>query len=139
MSLSQYTRFLVIGGFVGVITVGCRELIGHMLVADTAAYYSLSVVFAYAAGIALSFVLNRRHTFNQRDTSANYSGFALFALIALLGAFCTWMLALLLRYGAHLNALLGNSAAAVAFALAALFSTLITYPLNARFVFSRRR
>jgi putative flippase GtrA len=139
MSLSQYARFLVIGGFVGLITVGCRELIGRMLVTDSAAYYSLSVVLAYALGIALTYVLNRRHTFNQRDTSASYSTFALFALIALLGAFCTWMLSLLLRYGAHLNALLGNCAAAAAFALAALLSTLITYPLNARFVFRRGR
>jgi putative flippase GtrA len=135
MSPGQYARFLLVGAFVGLASVGFREVIGRMLVADSAGYYSLSVVLAYALGIALSFILNRRHTFNQRDTSASFSSFALFVLIALLGAFCTWALSLLLRYGAHLNALLGNSAAAVAFALAALLSTVITYPLNARFVF----
>jgi putative flippase GtrA len=139
MSLSQYARFLVIGAFVGLITVGCRELIARILVTDNAAYYSLSVVLAYALGIVLAYTLNRRHTFDQRETSATCSRFALFALIALLGAFCTWLLSLLLRYGMHLNALLGEHAAAAAFALAALLSTLVTYPLNARFVFRRAR
>jgi putative flippase GtrA len=139
MSLTQYGRFLVIGAFVGLITVGCRELIGHMLVVDSAAYYSLSVVLAYMLGIVLSYVINRRHTFNQHNTAASLSNLALFGLIALLGASCTWLLSMLLRYGVHLTALLGHFAAPVAFAFASLLATLITYPLNARFVFRRDR
>jgi hypothetical protein len=43
------------------------------------------------------------------------------------------------RYGAHLNTLPGNSSVAVTFVLAALLSSLITYPLNARFVFRHDR
>jgi len=136
MSLKQYARFLVIGGIVGL--VSCRELMGRMLIADSRAGYSLSVILAYVMGIALSFFLNRRHTFAQSDKAlAGYSNFPLFALIALLGAACTWVLSLLLRYGTHLNALLGDYAAAVAFALAAVLATVVTYPLNARFVFKR--
>jgi putative flippase GtrA len=137
MSLSQYARFLLVGGFVGLITLGARELVGRVLIADNAAYYSVSVLIAYALGIALSYALNRRHTFNLAGGSSGYSDFALFALIALGGALSTWMLSLALRYGAHLEMLLGRSSATVAFALATLLSSLITYPLNAQFVFRR--
>jgi putative flippase GtrA len=139
LSLSQYTRFLLVGAVVGLITVACRELIGRLLGVDNAARYSVSVVSAYALGIVLAYLLNRRHTFAQHEVAPSYGNFALFALIAVMGALCTWLLSLALRYGAHLNDRLGAYAAATAFALAALLSTLVTYPLNARFVFRRAR
>jgi putative flippase GtrA len=132
---SQYARFLAVGALVGGVTVGLRELIARLLAVDSAWCYSLSVVLAYLVGIVLSYILNRRLTFRQVGASTDPSAFAFFAAIALLGTFCTWAFSLLLRYGAHFNALLGGFAAAAAFALAAVISTLITYPLNARFVF----
>ena len=58
MSFGQYTRFLIVGAFVGVVTIGCRELIGHLLVVDNRQTYSISIVIASAIGIVLSFVLN---------------------------------------------------------------------------------
>ena len=139
MSPSQYARFLVVGATVGLVTVGLRELIARALVADSAVHYSLSVVLAYIVGIVLSYVLNRRLTFSQSDAPSSLFAFALFAVVALLGTVSTWAFSLLLRYGAHFNALLGSFGAAVAFALAAVISTLITYPLNVRFVFRRDR
>ncbi len=59
MSFGQYTRFLVVGAFVGLVTLGCRELIGHLLVVDNQRTYSVSVTVAYAIGIALSFLKNQ--------------------------------------------------------------------------------
>ena len=135
----QYAKFLAVGTFVGLVTVGLRELIGRILGADNATYYSLSVVLAYAVGIVLSYALNRRATFGADSSSATVTAFVLFTAIALLGTASTWAFSLLIRYGAHLSVLLGNFAAAAAFALAAVVSTLITYPLNARFVFRRSR
>jgi putative flippase GtrA len=134
---SQYLRFLSVGTFVGLVTVGLREIIGRMMIADNAWYYSLSVVLAYVVGIVLSYILNRRLTFGQSDVLASPSAFTLFAAIGVLGTVSTWAFSLLLRYSAHVNAPLGRIAPAVAFALAAVISTLITYPLNARFVFRR--
>lgn len=139
MSLSQYLRFLLVGAVVGLMTVACREVIGRLLGVDDAVRYSVSVVGAYALGIVMAYLLNRRHTFARHEAAASYWNFALFALIALLGALSTWLLSLALRYGAHLNERLGEYSAASAFALAALLSTLVTYPLNARFVFGRAR
>lgn len=139
MSLGQYARFLVIGAFVGIVTVGCRELIGHLLAADTRRNFSISVSLAYAIGIALSFLLNHRFTFGGDDRSRNWRVFSRFVAIAIVGLVSTWVLALALRYGTHLDARIGSPAKLVAFATATFLSTLLTYPLNARFVFGGRR
>jgi putative flippase GtrA len=139
MSLGQYARFVIIGAFVGIVSVGCRELIGYLLAADTAWNYSVSVAFAYAVGIMLSFLLNHRFTFGGDDSSRNWRIFARFAAIAVVGLVATWLLALALRYGTHLDARIGSAAKLVAFVAAALLSSLLTYPLNARFVFGGPR
>jgi putative flippase GtrA len=139
MSLGQYARFVIIGAFVGIVSVGCRELIGYLLAADTASNYSVSVALAYAVGIALSFLLNHRFTFDGNDSSRNWRSFSRFAAIALVGLVMTWLLALALRYGTHLDALIGSPAKLVSFATATFLSSMLTYPLNARFVFGGPR
>lgn len=136
MSLGQYARFVIIGAFVGVVTVGCRELIGHLLAADTRRNYSASVVIAYAVGIALSFLLNHRFTFQANAESRNWRKFLQFAAFAIVGLVATWGLSLALRYGTHLDALIGPAARPLAFATAAFLSSLLVYPLNSRFVFA---
>ncbi len=139
MSLGQYARFLIIGALVGVVSVGCRELTGYLLAADTAGSYSVSVAVAYTVGIVLSFLLNRRFTFGGDDGSRNWRIFSRSAAIAVVGLVATWLLALVLRYGTHLDARIGSAAKLVAFVAAALLSSLLTYPLNARFVFGGRQ
>ena len=139
MSLGQYARFLIIGAFVGIVSVGCRELIGHLLIADTRRNFSISVGVAYAIGITLSFFLNHRFTFGGDDSSRKWQNFCQFAAIAVVGLVLTWILALGLRYGTHLDVHIGRAARPVAFATAALLSSVLTYPLNARFVFGHRR
>jgi putative flippase GtrA len=139
MSFGQYTRFLFVGAFVGIITVGCRELIGHLLVADTQRNYSISVASAYATGIALSFLLNHRFTFGKTGGQRSWGKFVQFAAIAIVGLISTWLLSLALRYGLHLDARIGQSARLVAFVGATLLSSALTYPLNSMFVFSEPR
>lgn len=139
MSLGQYARFVIIGAFVGIVSVGCRELIGHLLAADTRRNFSISVLLAYAVGITLSFFLNHRFTFGGDGSSRNWRVFLQFAAIAIAGLLSTWVLALALRYGTRLDARIGSAAKPVAFATAAFLSSLLTYPLNARFVFGGRR
>jgi putative flippase GtrA len=135
MSLAQYARFLIVGAFVGIVTIGCRELIGDLLSADTRGNYSVSIVFAYAVGISLSFLLNHRFTFGQAGNRRSWRKFLRFTVIAFVGLASTWALSFLLRYGAHLDALLGPMARLAAFATATLLSSLLTYPLNSLFVF----
>ena len=139
LSFGQYARFLIVGAFVGIVTVGCRELIGHLLVVDNRQTYSLSIVLAYAIGIALSFLLNQRFTFGGSSSPRSWSRFAGFVVLALLGMALTWLISLLLRYGLHLDALLGERARMAAFAGGALLSSALIYPLNSLFVFSGRR
>jgi putative flippase GtrA len=139
MSLGQYLRFLVVGTFVGVITVGCRELIGHLLAEDTPRNYTISIAVAYTIGMALSFLLNHRFTFDGDGKSRNWRVFFRFAAIASVGIVTTWILSLALRYGTNLDALIGPAAKPAAFAAATVLSTFLTYPLNSRFVFGRRR
>jgi len=49
------------------------------------------------------------------------------------------LISLALRYGLPLPALIGKSSASVAFAMATVLASLITYPLNALFVFGKKR
>jgi putative flippase GtrA len=137
MSFAQYLRFIFVGAFVGVVTIGCRELIGLILHGDTRQNFTISVLLAYAVGIALSYFLNQRFTFDRGD-SAGLKAFLRFVAVALLGLVSTAVLAVTLRYGANLDLLIGPLARPVAFATATVLSTLITYPLNARFVFGSR-
>lgn len=136
MSLTRYARFLVVGAFVGILTVGCRELIGRILVVDTRLTFTVSIVLAYAFGITLGFLLNHRFTFDADGTSRNAGMFLRFVVVAVIGLVLTWLLSFTFRYAANLDAQIGPAAKPAAFAIAALLASLITYPLNARFVFS---
>lgn len=137
LSLGQYGRFLLVGGFVGVVTVACRELVGWALHADTQRTYSLSIAAAYTVGVVLSFLLNHRFTFGGPAGHRNWRSFARFVAVALTGLLSTWAFSLALRYGLQLDALIGRSAKLLAFATATVMSSLLTYPLNSWFVFGR--
>jgi putative flippase GtrA len=139
LSLGQYARFMLVGGFVGVVTVASRELIGRVLHADTPQAYSLSVVVAYALGLVLSFLINHRFTYNGSASGRSWRKFVQFVAVALIGMLITWALSLALRYGLRLDSLIGPSAKPVAFATAALLSSALTYPLNSWFVFGEPR
>jgi putative flippase GtrA len=85
----------------------------------------------------LSFLANHRFTFGGTH-SRDWRKFLLFTSVALVGMASTWLLSLLLRYGAHLDAIAGKFSATLAFAVATLLSSTITYPLNALLVFRKR-
>jgi putative flippase GtrA len=138
VSWIQYSRFLAIGALVGLFTVAIRELVGLALPEDGPISYSVSVVIAYSLGILSSFELNRRYTFRASGTSRQRDRFLPFIVCALVGLACTWALSLIFRYGLSLDAVIGVLARSVAFATATLLSSLLTYFLNARFVFSSR-
>jgi putative flippase GtrA len=137
MSLIQYARFLAVGGAIGLICIGCRALIGFVLGADTAARYSISVLTAYAGGILLSFLINGRYTFKDVSGNPEWSSFPSFVLVAVTGLMSTWLLSVLIRYETTSWMALGRYSGTIAFAIATLTSTALTYPLNALLVFRR--
>lgn len=136
ISLRQYSRFLVIGTIVGLITLAGRELIAVMLGPDTPVRYGASVTLAYALGIVLSFAVNGRFTFGRRGR-ADWSRLPRFAAIAMLGLVTTAVLSVAFRYGLPLDRWLGAWAAPFAFGFAALCASALTYPLTAVCVFAR--
>ena len=83
-------------------------------------------------------MLNRRFTFSGNEAARGWSRFIPFVAVALVGLVCTWLISLALRYGLPLTALIGKSSAPVAFAAATVLASLITYPLNALFVFGNQ-
>jgi len=138
LSLGQYARFFVVGTIAGLFSIACREIFGHLLGTDDPRHYSVSVALAYMAGIAVSFMLNQRFTFFRDKATHTWSRFIPFVAVALVGLVCTWLISVALRYGLPLPALIGKSSAPVAFAAATVIASLITYPLNALFVFGRK-
>ena len=128
----------MVGTIAGLLSIACRELFGRLLGTDDPRHYSISVVLAYLAGIAVSFVLNQRFTFSGAPAARSWSRFIPFVVVALVGLVCTWLISLALRYGLPLTALIGKSSAPVAFAAATVLASLITYPLNALFVFGNQ-
>jgi putative flippase GtrA len=94
-------------------------------------------MLAYVVGIAVSYFLNHRFTFSGDAASNNWLRFILFVAVALVGLVCTWLLSVALRYGLPLPELIGKSSATVAFGIATLLASLVTYPLNALFVFGK--
>jgi putative flippase GtrA len=139
LSLQQYARFLLVGLVVGVIAVILRELISRALPADTPAYYSLSVIVVYAAGILLSFALHSRYTFGVGPRVESSGGLVPFTAVALVGALATWLVSLLFRYGLGFDRLFGDLSGSAAFAVGAVSASLLTYSLNAHMVFHRRQ
>jgi putative flippase GtrA len=136
--LRQYLRFMAVGAFVAVMAIGARELIAAMFTADTTLSFSVSVALAYALGIALSYVLNSRFTFRAANRVHDWRRLAAFITIAGVGMVSTWILSLTIRYVTPVGTIFGRASAAAAFAFAALLSSLLTYPLNARWVFHPR-
>lgn len=139
MSLAQYARFLTTGGAVGALTVACRELIGWLLGADDPARYSISIVTAYAIGIVLSFIINRRYTFRYAGRLGVWASFLRFLGVALAGLLLSWSLSLTLRYETSWAIEPGRFSALAAFAIATILSSAVTYPLTATVVFRRER
>jgi putative flippase GtrA len=135
LSLAQYRRFFLVGTVVGLLAIALRELIAAVLPADTPFFYSISVVGVYVLGILLSYVLQRRFTFKTSLEERTWRRLISFVSVALLGALVTWLLSLSFRYELGFDRVLGHSSGSMAFAVAAVSSSVLTYTLNALLVF----
>jgi putative flippase GtrA len=129
-----YCRYFVIGAVVGCLAILAREAIAALLPADTPVYYTLSVALVYVGGILASYYGHRKVTF--RDTSVSgrvFKSFSAFVLIAIFGMLATASLSILFRYGIPVQ--VGRFQPSLAFALATLATSLLTYRLNKNYAF----
>lgn len=131
---TEYARFLLVGGFVGVMTLASREAVGLVLGADDRVNYSISIFIAYSLGIALSFLINSRFTFRAEAGGAALR-FLVFVPVSLFGMGLTWLIALGVREAGAGFGLGGREWATPVFGVAALLSSALTYPLTASLVF----
>ena len=132
--LDKYFRYAVIGAVVGISAILLREGIAWFL-PDEPIYFALSVGFIYALGIVLSFILQQTFTFRPDQQVHSWRKLLPFIVVALIGAVATLLLALLYRYGFAFDRLFGGFGPALAFAAATLTSSVLSFWLNARFVF----
>ena len=131
--MRQYLVYFVVGGFVGVLTVVIREVFAG-LTHDSPSFYALSVSLAYSIGIVLSFTLHKLITFKSvLNRPTHRFSFVMFTLIAITGLILTSGFAVLIRYGLDLDRWLYQYAGMIAFIIASLATSVITYGLNARF------
>jgi len=137
LSFHQYRRFFLVGTVVGLLAIALRELIAAALPADTPLFYSISVIVVYVFGIVLSYVLQHRFTFKVSLGNSNWRRLASFIAVALIGALTTWLLSLVFRYELGFDRIFGHLSGSMAFAVAAVTSSVLTYTLNALLVFRR--
>jgi len=131
----RYVSYLIVAALVGIITVAIREVIGLILLEDTPFTYAVSVLFAYGCGIVLSFVWQARFTFRHRQARRRRGHFWIFAGVAVAGSILTVTLSRQLRYEAGFDQLFGAGGPGLAFAAAAMLTSVVSYAANARYVF----
>jgi putative flippase GtrA len=132
---AEFATYVAVGIVVGLITVGLRAIFAALLPKDTAFFYSVSVVAAYAVGVCISFALQRRITFSRATVDQAAKCFGLFVGIAMIGTIATWAMSLMFRYVLLFDSLFGDLGATAAFVLAAVLTSMLTYSLNAKIVF----
>ena len=136
ISISQYLRYASVALAALVVTVLTREFVQFLFVADTEIIYGLSIIIAYTVGIMVNFSLQKRLTFRLAHNRVTTGLFLGFVIVALIGAGATLLVAFALRYGLRLDHIVGAGAPMLAFFLATVFSSFLTYTLNTRYIFS---
>lgn len=135
---NSFARYLLVGGFVGVLGVAGRELIGVLLPRDTPFYYGISVVTIYALCVLLSFALHQVITFRGALSLIQWRNLLRFLLVAAFSGCCTGIAAIAIRYAPGFERLLEPYGAMVAFIAASVLVSAISYSLNAKYVFATR-
>jgi putative flippase GtrA len=136
MTSRPYFKYLVVGGIVGLLAIAAREILAYMLPGDSPGYYLLSVIIIYAGGIIASFYGHFHVSFSHvKDKSATLVSMFKFTLVALAGMGATATLSYQIRYNLGLETVFGPLLPSFAFGMAALTASLLTYSLNARYIF----
>jgi len=135
LSVTQYSVYFIIGSIVAVIAVILREGIAW-LIGDSPLYYMLSVAIVYIIGTLLSFILHRFITFKEKHVPFSFKKFYIFTVVAMLGMLLTAAVSAMFRYILYFDLIFLSYSGTISFCVAALLTSVISYYLNARFLFS---
>ena len=136
LSLRQYASYAAVAVAAFLVTVSSREAFAWMLPADTAWFYTVSMAMAYALGIVVNFTLQHALTFRSGRSDKSWGMFLGFVAVAALGGAVTVAAALAFRYVLGFPLLFGELAGTAAFVAGTVIASVVTYWMNARFVFA---
>ncbi|WP_218081007.1 GtrA family protein [Anthocerotibacter panamensis] len=127
---ANYPTYFVVGTSIALFTIGVRQVLGWCLGDSHALGYILSMVVAYSLGIILSYIFQRRFTFTKRRGRTPGLERVLYVGTALLGMLLTVVFSLGLHSFLALVPILPEVHNNLAFAVAALATSVITYLIN---------
>jgi putative flippase GtrA len=135
ISYNRYPRFFMIGSLVGIATILVRELIASMLGSDGKLDYLITICGAYGFGIIASFTLQRLFTFRNDEGKRASGHFVLFVLVAMTGGALVALLSFVFRYALLNDSLFNQYTPTLAFIAATLLVSVLSYWVNAKYVF----
>ena len=88
--ISEYARFFVNGGILGIVAWGMQLLIYRMLGGDSATVYTLASALTYAPLVIVNFMIQRAWIFNRQGLFLRFvvANAAIMLLVSLLSPLC---------------------------------------------------
>lgn len=135
---SSYPTYFTVGLFNTIFTIGLREIIEVYIDSEELLGYIISIVFAYTVGILVSFALHSYLTFaKSRKYSKKFlKRFVYFYGNQSLGMVLTIGLSLLIRETLELTQISTKFENTIAFSMAAILTSIVTYVINKLFIFN---
>lgn len=133
---SKYPAYFIVGGFVTLITIVIRDLIGKFLYRSELEYI-LSIVIVYSFGIVLSYFLQSRFTFKtqaKQIRSFKYK-FSSYTVIQIVGMGVTIGSSLLFRHLLSSTTVIAQFRDTIAFIIASLIASVVTYTVSRMHIF----
>ena len=132
----KYPTYFLVGGFVTAVTIILFDIIGRLL-QRSAKELMISIVAVYTVGIILSYILQSRFTFQTQKTQTRSFKYKFLSYVAvqLAGMGVTITLILPIRYLLLTLPTLPVSRDTIAFAIASLIASVVTYTVSKMHIF----
>jgi putative flippase GtrA len=132
----KYPTYFIVGGFVTAVTIILFDIIGRLL-QRSAKELMISIVAVYTVGIVLSYILQSRFTFQTQKTQTRSFKYKFLSYVAvqLAGMGVTISLILPIRYLLFTLPTLPISRDTIAFAIASLIASIVTYTVSKMHIF----
>lgn len=133
---SRYPIYFIVGGFVTLVTIVLRDAIGRFL-QGSAWEYIISIAIVYTVGIVLSYFLQSHFTFktNKNNSRSFKYKFTYYTIVQLVGMGVTIVFSLLIRYLLFPLTIVSQFRDTVAFIIASLAASIVTYGVSKIFIF----
>ena len=133
---SRYPIYFIVGGFVTLVTIVLRDAISRFL-QGSAWEYMISIAIVYTVGIVLSYFLQSRFTFktNINNSRSFKSKFTYYTMVQLVGMGVTIVFSLLIRYLLFPLTIISQFRDTIAFIIASLIASIVTYGVSKIFIF----